>query len=407
MNLEFQTAWRNLWRNSRRTWITVGAVALNTAVLIITLAYVDGTLAHIVDSAVNIVTGEAQIHDAEYLASRSLYDVVEDAPGVMQKLAERNVPAVARSFGYGLVASGNKSSGARFWGVDPVRERQLFELSGYVQSGEFLAPDAAGRVVLGKKLARAVKAGVGSELVAVVQAADGSLGNELFTVGGVLKSSGELIDRSAVFLHRDDFERLFVSGGRVHEIAVNTHGAMPLSEVAATCRTAASDEETRTWRELQPGLNEMLNATGVSMWIFQIIFFLAAGLGVLNTMLMATFERFREFGIMKAVGASPWRIVRGVSMEAVLLGLCATLVGAALGLAGAWYMQVHGLDLRSFISGDTSVVGVAFDPVMRAKLSVKGVLLPVVSMWVVCGLASLYPALVAARLDPVKTMQHV
>ena len=144
------------------------------------------------------------------------------------------------------------------------------------------------------------------------------------------------------------------------------------------------------------------------LWIYGMIFFLAAGLGVMNTMLMAIFERRREFGVLKALGTSPLQIVRDVALEALLLGLFSTILGALLGVAGAIYLRDVGLDLSMVRGGEIPLAfaGVAFDPVWRGVLDLGVVLKPLVGMWVICVLAAIYPAAKAARLDPVRAMQR-
>ena len=127
-------------------------------------------------------------------------------------------------FGYGLLSRGTKSAGASFWGVDPTRERAVFELPNRLSAGNYLEGQPQGKVVLGQKIAKSLGAAIGDELVAVVQAADGSLGNELFYVAGVFKTAGANIDRAAAVMHRDDFNRLFSTEDRVHEIALNANG---------------------------------------------------------------------------------------------------------------------------------------------------------------------------------------
>ncbi|MEW5723673.1 MAG: FtsX-like permease family protein [Thermodesulfobacteriota bacterium] len=403
----FRYAWRNLWRNRRRTLVTVTAVSLTAAVLIVTYSLMDGIWRHTLSNATNLVLGEVQIHRAKYLVDRSLYKDLSDPEGIMSRLKGQGVPAAARSYGYGLAASGTKSAGALFWGVDPGREKAAFDLARHVAEGAFIPDTPQKGVVLGKKLARSLDARVGSEIVVVVQAADGSLGNDLYTVTGILEAAGEGIDRTAAILHQADFDELFVSGGRVHEIALNTRGTVPLPELAARAAAAAPGNEVKTWRDLAPSLSDILNMLDGAIAVFGLVFFLAGGLGVMNTMLMSTFERIREFGLQKALGAAPWRIVRDVTAEALVLALVSNAAGVVLGLAGAYYFQEVGLDTTAFISGDVSFAGVAFDPVWLADLSLRSVLIPVVVMYVVCFLASLSPAVLAARLDPVKAMTRV
>ena len=401
-----RVAWRNNWRNSRRTAITLTAISLNVAILIVSYAFMLGFFDHTISNATNMVTGEAQIHHPGYLTDRSMYKDVPEPETVLGRLETAHVPAALRSYGYGLAAVGIKSAGALFWGVDPRTERAVFDLADNMASGRFLNEAPEKGVVLGRKLARSLKARPGSEVVVVVQAADGSLGNELYTVTGILKAASETIDRTAAVIHRSDFEELFVSGGRVHEIALNSRGAFPLERLAELGAAAAPGSEVKTWRELMPMLSDMINMFGVGIWIFGLIFFLAAGMGLLNTMLMATFERVREFGLLKALGTTPWRIVRDVSAEALVLGFLSTLIGGVAGLVGALILAEYGLDMTVFGGGFT-VVGVAFDPVWRATVTVESVVLPVMVMWLVSLAASIYPAVLAARLDPVKSMAHV
>ncbi|MBW2140410.1 MAG: ABC transporter permease [Deltaproteobacteria bacterium] len=399
-------AWRNIWRNKRRTGITLAAVTLNTAILIMVYALMDGMIKHTVHSATNVVIGEVQAHGEGYREDLSFYKSLPDPEAFLEKAAANNIGAAPRSYGFGLVSVGSKSAGALFWGIDPALEREVFDLDENLQSGRFLLEKPEQGIVLGKKLARSLHAKVGSEIIVVVQAADGSLGNELYTVTGTLKSVGDYIDRGAAILHQDDFRELFVSGGRIHEIAFNSRGKIPVEEVAAMVTPANQEAEVRTWRELVPMLNDMVRLFDTVIWIFGAIFFLAAGLGVMNTMLMATYERIREFGILKAIGTSPWRIVSNMALEALVLSVTAAAVGLILGLLGTYYLSAVGID-TSLFAGEFSFSGVAFDPIWRAAFSVEAAVVPMVVMCVICTIASLYPAVIAARLDPVRAIHHV
>ena len=207
-------------------------------------------------------------------------------------------------------------------------------------------------------------------------------------------------------MHMDDFRQLFVMPEGIHEIAVNTNARIPLATLAETLSRLAPGAEVRTWHQLLPTLSDMIQLSGASMSLFGAIFFLAAGLGVMNTMLMATYERAHEFGLLKALGTSPWRIVRDITIEAWLLACVSTLFGVLLGFAASYALQQIGLDTSS-LAGETTIGGVVFDPVWRAALSLDSFVQPVIIMWIVCVLAALYPAAMSARLDPAKSMHQV
>lgn len=404
--INFTQAWRNLWRNKRRTAITMAAVTFSTAILVVSYCLMMGLLNHAVHSATNLVVGQAQVHAPGYRADRSMYKSVPHPERILEAARRAGVGAAPRAYGFGLAAVGKKSAGALFWGVDPAAERRAFELATHLNAGGFLPDAPRGGLVLGRKLARSLSSRAGDEVVVVVQAADGSMGNELFKVTGIFKTVGASVDASAALMHKDDFQRLFASGGRVHEVALNSGGRLGEDQVAALAKAAAPKMETLSWRRLLPALNDMIAMFDAFLWVFGFIFVLAAGMGVMNTMLMATHERVREFGVLKALGASGARIAAGVAAEAGLMSLAGSLLGAGLGLAGAWHLSRHGLD-TSAIAGGYTVGGVAFDPMWRASLEPSFALAAMGLMMAICLLVSLYPALVAARLDPVRAMNRV
>lgn len=402
--LTLRIAWRNIWRNGKRTSITVAAVGLNTAVLITTFALIEGMTGQMINSATQLIVGDGQVHAQGYLEDRSIYKAIANPERVMEAAQKAGLSAAPRSFGIGLVSSGPKSAGASFWGVDPMAEKSSFKLPTKISEGTYLTEEPRAEVVLGRKIAKSLHVEIGSELVAVVQAADGSLGNELLTVIGILSAVGDEIDRAAVIMHADDFETLFVSNGRIHEIALNSFEREPVSDLSNRIGTLGKNDVVHTWRQILPILSDMLILNNTASLLFAIIFFLAAGLGVMNTMLMATHDRIREFGVLKALGTPPWRIIVDVAAEAFMLGLVATFIGTLIGVGASIYFQQVGIDLR--LTGDLSVSfgGVAMEPVWRAVLNLTDVFRSVTLMLLTCVLVSLYPAIRASRLDPAIAM---
>jgi ABC-type lipoprotein release transport system permease subunit len=406
-------AWRNLWRNPARTAITGGAIAVNTAVLIVCIGLSRGMVDTTIKNLTSLALGEAEVHAPRYREERSLYNFIRQPERVLRAAKARGLDAAPRSFGPGLASIGQKSSGALFWGVNPEAERKGFELPAAIAQGRFLAASPAvpgpdqqpvHEVVLGRKLANALAAGPGSDLVAVVQAADGSLGNDLFHVVGILKSVSSDVDRSAALIHEQDFANLFVTGGRIHEIALSSHGRLPSEAIVAAIRPAAGDLEVLSWQKLAPAAAQMLELLSSFVLLVGLVFALTAGTGVMNGTLMSTFDRLHEFGLVKALGATPWRVLREVGSEALLLGMVFGGFGALLGAAGDTFLARHGLNLGT--GHDLLIAGVAYDPVWRSSPSLGAVLASWVVMCVASVAAALYPAAKAARLDPVVAMNE-
>jgi len=402
----WRLAWRNLQRNRGRTGISVLALAVSTTLLVVFHGMVYGLDDLVSRGAVNLGVGEVEVHAKAYGLDQSIYATLPTADAIVERARSRGIDAARRALGGGLLSSGEKSSGVRIWGVDPAAERALGKLPSHLKAGSYLPDTNGNRVVLGSELARILGAKVGDRLALIVQAMDASTSTEMMTVDGVLESAGEQIDGTVAIIDRRDFDALFGTDGKVHEVALSSHFQLPEEQVVAVAKSVAGDAaDVQTWRAVLPAVANVVDITRSSAGLFSFVFFAAAGLGLLNTMLMAATERIREYGILKALGATPWRILTDVAREAFLLGSLSACAGGAVGLAAVFALESHGIDLSKF--GKLSLSGVGFESVWRAHASADGVLVPVLGMLLVTVAASLYPALKAARLEPVKAIAHV
>ena len=398
-------SWRNLWRNSTRTNVTITAVALCIAILIIFQSLIIGLIGKAVYNTTNLVVGEVQIHAAGYLDDRSIYKSLKNVEEIRAVAKENNIGMVERSYGFGLISSGTKSAGTQFWGIDPESELKYFDFANHIDEGNFLTKTSLKKVVLGNKLARSLAAELGTELVIFVQGADGSLGNELFYVTGILGNVADNIDRGAAIILRDDFDILFSTNNLIHEIALNSKGKLEAEEIQKLMSAKAAGVAVETWKELMPTIALMTEKMSVFMLtMFSLIFTIAASLGVMNTLVMSTYDRMKEFGIIRAIGATPWLIIRQVSLEAIFLTFLASIIGTVIGLSIAIYLQVYGIDISG--KGNLAIGGIVFDPIWRASVSLKSVFLPVVLMMLTSIVASIYPASIAARIKPVEAIHY-
>ncbi len=398
-------SWRNLWRNPTRTNVTILAVSLCIAVLIIFQSMIVGLIEKAKFTTTNLVIGEVQVHAEGYLDDRSIYKSLQNTEEIHLIAKENNIGLVERSYGFGLISSGTKSAGTQFWGINPESELQHFDFANHIDKGNFLTNTSLKKIVLGRKLASSIAADIGTELVVFVQGADGSLGNELFYVAGILKNMADNVDRGAAMILREDFDILFSANNLIHEIALNSKGRFESEEIQKLLSARTADVDVETWQQLMPTIALLTEKMSVFMrTFFSLIFGIAASLGVMNTMIMSTYDRMREFGIIRAIGTTPWRILKQVSLEAILLTTIASVIGVVVGLSVALYFQKYGFDVSG--GGNMSFGGVVMDPVWKASVSVGIVLLPVVLLMLVSIVASIYPASIAARIKPVEAIHY-
>ena len=400
-----EVSWRNLWRNRTRTNVTITAVALCIAILIIFQSMIVGLIEKAVFNTTNLVIGEVQIHANGYLNDKSLYKDLKNTEKIKSIAKKNNIGLVERSYGFGLISSGTKSAGTQFWGVNPESELMHFDFAKHINQGTFLNSSSSNKIVLGNKLALSLAAEVGTELVVFVQGADGSLGNDLFYVSGILKNVADNIDRSAAIILENDFNILFSSNNMIHEIALNSKGNFEAEEIQNLMSAEIKDVEIDTWKQLMPTIALMTEKMSVFMrTLFSLIFTIAAGLGVMNTMIMSTYDRMKEFGIIRAIGATPWRIIKQVSLESFILTFIASIIGTVVGLSTALYFQKYGFDVSG--QGNLSFGGVVMDPIWKASVSLGIILLPIGLMMLTSILSSLYPASIAARIKPVEAIHY-
>ena len=409
MTLLMRLAWRNIWRQKRRTFITTAAMAAGLAFCLAMVCLVDGSYVQMFDDVVTQTVGHAQVHHPEYPKKRAVYETIPDAEGLLLQLEAlpQVTGATARVYGHALVGTERKVVGAMLLGIDPAREASMTQLDRWVEQGRYLDPDTRGELLLGYELAEKLDAAPGDELMAVTQAADGSTGNELYTVAGVVNTGDVMKDRSGAWMLTADLQELLVLPGQVHEISLLSEGrdAVPDMLEAATGPAESRGLLLRSWAELNPQMAQMLELADATMFIMLFIVFGVAALGILNTMLMSVFERTKELGVIKALGLRPIQLVRLVFWESAWLAGVAVLIGLPLGLAMDAGLVLHGLDLSGSM-GEMSYMGARWDPVMYGVFRLEPIIVAVVGLFIVSLLASVWPALRAARLKPVQAMRQ-
>lgn len=397
-------AWRNIWRNRRRTLVTVGAMTLALLILVLYSGMVEGYLRGMERNILDLEIGDIQIHAGDYLDRPSIYTLIEDPDSFLNQLNESGYRASARLLGGGLVAAGESSAGAMLRGVELSQDAQVSEINEHVVQGSWLDPDDPQGVVLGRRLAKTLVVEPGDELVILSQATDGSMANDLFTVRGVLQSVSDGTDRAGIFLTARTFREFFVLPDGAHQIIVRRPEQVELEAIEAEVRSLASDLDVKTWRELVPTLATLLDSTRSIIQVMFFVIYIVIAILILNAMLMAVFERVREFGVLKAIGVSPERVLILILIESALQTGLAILAGLTLSIPGLWYLTNVGINVGKL--GGMSLMGIAMNPIWRAVVTPATFMGPVLMLIIMVFIAVLYPALKAARITPVAAMRH-
>lgn len=402
-------AWRNLGRNLRRTILALTAIAVAQ----IALLFMDALMHGYADSMVNAVTGpmlgHVQVHEPGWRDEHAMDLYMTD---VNAKLAAvRRVPGVerasARIYAPALGALGEEGHVVIVVGVDPAVEAKPDGLLASVPAAKL---PRGHNVLVGASLASAMKVHAGDQIALVGQAADGSIADDLYRVGGVLGSSVSEVQQRGIIMSLAAAQQLFAMPDEAHEITVrgtNPQGAEALAHRIAKL-PALAHTEVLPWEKIVPELVGLVQLYERSSLIVLIFVFIAAAAGITNTMLMATFERMHEIGMLLALGTTPRRVLRMILSEATMLGLLGVAIGTVLGLVLVVTLAHSGIDLTTFghqAVRELSMQGLNYNFSVVPRIEPADIIEGVVSVVVTSLLASLWPAVHAGRLEPVEAMR--
>jgi ABC-type lipoprotein release transport system permease subunit len=396
--------WRGVWRNRRRTLVTMAATSFGLLVMILYHGVMEGYLQSMERTVVDLEVGDVQIYARDYRENPSIYTRIENSDAVVDGLRAQGFPASPRLLGFGMAAAGDSSAGVSFRGIDVQRDAAVSRIHEQLARGEWLDPEDARGVVLGRRIARTLGVDVGGEILVLSQGADGSLAYDLYRVRGVLLGVSDAIDRTGLFMTQKAYRELFVVPEGVHQIVVRRPPGMSLGSTANRVQEAAGVLDVKTWRQLMPTVSTMLDSARSLIVFMFVIVYIAIGMLILNAMLMAVFERVREFGVLKALGVSPLDVLRLIFVESAIITGLAIAIGVGLSIPGLIYLRDVGIDLSS-LAGVT-IMGIAMDPVWRAVITPDAFRLPILTLVVIVVVAVVYPATKAALISPVEAMRH-
>ncbi len=425
--LIFRIAWRNIWRNTRRTVITLVTMVVTVGLMVWMITFGDGVHEQMIRSALNLGLGSLQIHAEDYQDDRAVEKVIFDPEPVLEIV--RETPGVegvsVRLNAFGLISHGNASQGSMIVGVDPVGETTISIMDEKIKEGEWLPETIENErelpIVIGSGMARKLGVELGDRLFLTIQGFTGDIGYVVYFVHGIFKTGMGELDKAVAYVPINTLREVMAVDvpmfqNAVHEVTVLLEPREDLAlavnsikervEAGEIAAGNSRELDVLSWEEIQPGLRTFIDLDEVGIYIMMGLLFIVVAAGIMNTFLMAVFERIREFGILMSLGTPPSAIFKLVMVESFLVGIIGAFAGLALGLIGYWVNCYYPISYESY--GEMSEV-------MVMDLSIKfyptliwaNVMRAVGGIIIVTLLAALWPAIKASLLKPVEALRHV
>jgi ABC-type lipoprotein release transport system permease subunit len=410
--MELHIAWRNIWRNPRRTAVILTAVIIGVWSMVSLGALMRGMLVGMIENGVNTLTGHIQIHQKDYFSDPAIENSIPH-PGTVMTAIEKALPAGSRMTRRvrlnTVVSNARHTQGATLVGIDPKAEAPISFIGHAVTEGRYLKTDDTDAILVGRALATTFGTQLGRKLILTAQDSEGEITARAFHIRGIFQAEMEATEKNYIFITRQAAQKMLKIGAGVSEIVIRLPAydlAVPVAAKLTKTLADHPDDDTltvRAWPQILPLLNAYLEMFDAFIQIWFLVVFVAMGFGILNTTLMAVFERMREFGVLKALGMRPGRIVGGVLLETFYILLLGIVAGNLLGLATCWALSVSGIDLSALAKG-VAYAGMSriIYPVVLAQDLFQANLVVLSLGLLVC----LYPAFKAARMTPVAAMTY-
>jgi len=403
LSLLTKLGWRNLWRHPRRTLVILFAIILGVWFMIISAGMMIGIVEQQLKDTIFNLTGHAQLHHKNF---RDDPAIEHSIPAPDQKLlgvlnSNRVIKWSTRIRLPAIVTSERESRGVTLLGIDPVREQGLSFIGDPVVAGRALESINDNGIIIGRRMAERLETRIGKRIVIMSQDKNNEVADRGFRIVGLYQAELEATELAYVFVGLKTTQKLLGMDNEISEISLLTNSRENLEPLITLLRTAAPELESMSWQELEPLVVSTLEIYEAFMVYWYLIIFAAMGIGLINTMLMAVFERTREIGLFQALGMRPRYIVGQVLIETLILLITGILLGNLLGWLSANVLLVNGIDLSEFAQGAEQF---NMSSTLYLTLRIDDLLQINILVLVLGLLASFYPAVKAARYIPVEAI---
>ena len=397
----FKMAFRDLGRNKRRSLLSALAVSIGMSLLLLMASIVDGEMRGALQNTIRLQSGHLQIRPVDYNENKTSLnwaDLIANPQGVIAQL--KTIPQVTeatpRLFASGIVSRGENSAGVQVIGIDPASPANQIFREGLLE-GSFITPDDREGILIGRPLARKFNLKAGDQVSLLVNKSEGNVDEQMFVVRGIYTTNTVGYDESSVFIPLVKAQTFTGAGDHATIIFVLLQDREQAEAVASALQS--SNTQAVTWQEMNELIVQFESFADAYMTFLYLIVLGITATVVTNTLVMAVFERTREIGILAAIGMKGRRIMAQFLVEGAMIATLGILGGLIFGGGLVWYFTMYG-----FFIGDMGMTGILMGDQIYAHLTVQDTIYLTVVAYVVTLLASLYPATLAARMEPVDAL---
>jgi putative ABC transport system permease protein len=407
MNEYFKLAWRNIWRNKRRTMITSASVFFAVFFALLMMGTQVGFYGNAVNNIVQTYTGYIQIHAKGYQADPVIDNSFENNGQIDSLLlhTENVKKYVARLESVALASFGQKTKGVMVIGTDFGKEDAFTHLLDKLSEGQ--QPNEGDAILIAEGLAKFLKLKIGDTLVLLSQGYHGESAAGKFAVKGFLHFPVPDMNNSMVYLWLPTAQQFYSAPGMLTSVAIDLNKRNELDETAGVIKRKINMEkyEVMPWPELLPELDKLIRSEKGNTLIFIVILYLIVGFGIFGTVLMMTSERKREFGVMVAMGMRKFKLAGILIAEMIMMGLTGVISGVAFSLPIIYYFHIHPYRMTGNYADIIEVYGM--EPVMPLGWEASYIVNQAVVIMLFVIIASIYPIFKIVRLNPVRAMRGV
>ena len=398
----FKLAFRDLGRNRRRSFFSALALGMGLALLLLMAAVIEGEMRSSINSTIRLQSGHFQVRAKSYdedKTSLAWEDLIENPDQVAAKIATLSPvrAATPRLFASGMMTVLDETVGVRLIGIDPASEANAPFQDGLL-SGEFLTGDDREGILIGLPLAEELGLKVGDPTNLLVNTSNGDVDEQSFIIRGIYSTGISSYDQSTIFLPLAKAQAISQADNHASTIFVLLDNRDQTDAVVSALQS--SNYQIVTWKDANALLLETEEFAGAYMVVLYLIVLAITATVIINTLVMAVFERTREIGILSAIGMKSRSIMAMFFAESGMLAVAGILMGLVLGGLLVYYAAVYG-----FYIGDMGVTGILFSDTIYGYLTLNDAVTLTITAFVVTLLAALYPAILAARLEPVDALR--